>query len=179
LEIKSIFKNLSNREKMLIIGAVGVLAVFLIYQTVYVPLMRSRDLYDREKIELENMYGTYELLAGRYLAGRSSYEQFRSRLQRKASLSVLTYLENQAKSAGVRDNIEYIRPKGTTLQSGIGTSTVEMKINAIAANDLLIFLGGVEQGRDGVLISYLRLKPFFKEKDKLDAIVRVVDISID
>jgi len=179
LEIKSILRTASYREKALIAGALALLFVFLIYQVVYVPLMRTRDELGGEKLELENSFGSHELLAERYLASRSTYEQYRSRLERKKSLSVLTYLENEAQSAGIRENIEYIRPKGTELKNGINASTVEMKIDAIAARELLLFLASIEQHREGLLISYLRLKPFYKEKDKTDVIVRVTDITVE
>ena len=54
-----------------------------------------------------------------------------------------------------------------------------MKIDAISARDLFLFLGGIEKNRKGLIISYLRLKPFFKEKEKVDVIVRVNDITVD
>jgi hypothetical protein len=179
VEIKSILRNASYREKALLIGALALLIMFLIYQLVYVPLMRTRDALSREKLELESRFGSNELLAERYLAGRSSYEQYRVRLERKKSLSVLTYLENEAQRAGVRERIEYIRPRGSETRDGIVTSTVEMKIDAIAIRDLLLFLGNVELQRDGLMVSYLRLKPFFKERDKVDVVVRVTDVTVE
>jgi len=79
----------------------------------------------------------------------------------------------------VRDNIEYIRPRGSETKEGITTASVEMKIDAISATDLFLFLGGIEKNRKGLIVSYLRLKPFFKEKDKVDVIVRVHDIIME
>jgi type II secretory pathway component PulM len=179
LEIKGLFKNISHREKMLLFGALGFLLIFLIYQLVYVPLMKTRDAYSREKLELESMLGSYEHLAERYVQLKSTYTEQASRLERKKSLSVLTYLENEAQQAGVRSNIEYIRPQGTTLRESVRASTVEMKINAIANRDLLEFLARIERNREGLLITYLRLKPFYREKEKIDVIVRVSDIVIE
>ncbi len=164
---------------MFIIGAGALLIIFLIYQFVYSPLMRRRDEYKNETVELENSYGSYELLTGRYFAARGVHDSYRSQLLEKKSLSVLTYLENEAQIAGVRDNIEYIRPRGSETKDGITTSSVEMKIDAISATDLFLFLGGIEKNRKGLIISYLRLKPFFKEKDKVDVIVRVHDIIME
>ena len=59
LEIKSFLRNISNREKMLIIGACALVVIFLIYQFVYMPLMRVRDEYGSEQIDLENSFGSY------------------------------------------------------------------------------------------------------------------------
>ena len=179
MEIKSFLRNISNREKMLIIGACALVVIFLIYQFVFMPLMKVRDEYGSEQIDLENSFGSYELLAERYLTGKNVYDLFSSQLRQKKSLSVLTYLENEAQGAGVRENIEYIRPRGTEIKNGITASAVEMKINAISARDLFLFLGSLEKNREGLIISYLRLKPFFREKDKVDVIVHVTDITVD
>ena len=179
MEIKGMLRNISGREKLFIIGAGALFIIFLIYQFVYTPLMSTRDEYGSEKIELENSYGSYELLAERYLSATVGYDLYRSQLQGKKSLSVLTYLENEAQGAGVRENIEYIRPKGAETKQGVTVSSVEMKIDSISARDLFLFLGGIEKNRKGLIISYLRLKPFFKEKDKVDVIVRVADITVD
>lgn len=179
MEIRGLLRNISGRERIFIIGAAAMLVIFLIYQLVYTPLMRRRDEYQNEIVELENSYGNYELLAGRYLEARNVHDSYRSELLDKKSLSVLTYLENEAQSAGVRDNIEYIRPRGMETEEGIITASVEMKIDAITATDLFLFLGGIEKNRKGLIIAYLRLKPFFKEKNKVDVVVRVHDIRME
>lgn len=164
---------------MLIIGALLLLIIFLIYQVVFVPLLRTRDEYGREIAELENLYGSSKVLAERYLSQRTYYDSFRNQLQRKKSLSVLTYLENESQSAGIRDNIDYIRPKGSEARNGVTASSVEIKIDAISIRELLFFLGNIERNRNGLIISYLRLKPFFKEREKIDVIVRVTDVVVD
>jgi hypothetical protein len=79
----------------------------------------------------------------------------------------------------VRERIEYIRPRGAETRNGIVTSTVEMKIDAIGVRDLLLFLTNVEMQRDGLLVSYLRVKPFYQEREKVDVIVRVTDITLE
>ncbi len=179
MEIKGFLKKISGREKMFIIGALAVLVIFLIYQILFVPLLRSQDLYQQQRIELENLYSNYQVLTERYLSQKSYYDSFREQLDRKKSLSVLTYLENESQSAGIRDNIEYIRPKGSETKNGVTASSVEIKIDAISARDLLLFLSNIERNRNGLIVSYLRLKPFFKEKEKVDVVVRVADIIVD
>jgi len=179
VEIKGILRNASYREKALMIGALALLVIFLIYQVLYVPMMRRRDALGSQRIELESSIGSGERLAERYLSVKNSYERFRARLERKKSLSVLTYLENEAQRAGVRERIEYIRPRGSETRNGIVTSTVEMKIDAIGVRDLLLFLTNVETQRDGLLVSYLRVKPFYQEREKVDVIVRVTDVTLE
>jgi hypothetical protein len=80
LEIKGLLKKISGREKMLIIGALAVLIIFLIYQILFVPLLRSQDVYQQQRIELENLYSNYQVLTERYLSQKSYYDSFREQL---------------------------------------------------------------------------------------------------
>jgi hypothetical protein len=41
-----------------------------------------------------------------------------------------------------------------------------------------MYLYGIEEKRNGLVVSYLRLKPFFREKGKVDAIVSVTDVVV-
>jgi hypothetical protein len=100
-------------------------------------------------------------------------------LKEKKSLSVLTYLENIAGELGIRGNIEYIRPKGRETKEGITSLGVEMKIDAIEVQKLIMYLYTIEERRNGLTASNLRLKPFFREKGKVDVIVTVTDVTAD
>jgi len=179
LEFKGGLKNISNREKALITGALALLVIFLIYQFVFVPLLRAREEYQNEKIELENQLSNVKILAERYVTDMSYYKTVTRSLRSKKAISVLTYIENESQSVGIRDNIEYVRPKGSESKGGIVKSSVEMKIDAIAMRDLLLFLMNIEKNRDGLIVTYLRLKPFFKEKEKVDAVVGITDVTVE
>jgi len=179
VDLRKLLGNISGRERGLIIGALAVLFIFLVYQFLYFPLIKTRDGYRSEIVELENRYASYRLLTQRYIAEKSRYDSVVEKLKLKQSLSVLTYLENQASIAGIRESIDYIRPRGTETRDGIVQSSVEIKVDAIPPGDLLLFLQGIERNRDGLVVSYLRLKPFFKERDKMDAIVVITDVTAE
>lgn len=179
MDLKTSLKNLSNREKSLIYGAAFFVMIFLIYQLVFAPLLSARREYETEIRLLETRFSELKNTAGRYKAETEAFENLKQMLDRKKSLSVLTYLENISQRAGVRENIEYIRPKGSETKDGIARSQVEMKIDAIPVQNLLQFLFEIEENRIGLVVSYLRLKPFFKEKGKVDAIVSITDYSLE
>jgi general secretion pathway protein M len=179
VKIPPFLTNLSVREKTLIVTVFVLLSVFLVFQFVYVPLLRSRDAYRQSVRDLESRLGTMQVLAETYASDRLVYDRMSGALRRKRSLSVLTYLENESQRSGVRDQIEYIRPGGAQTDEEITTTVVEMKIDAIGMNDMIVFLANVERNREGLVISYLRLKPFFQDRSKVDAVVRVRDVTIE
>jgi type II secretory pathway component PulM len=178
VELKSIFRTISGREKALAAAAGFIVVVFLVYQFVFVPLFATRENLEYTKTELGNQLGNIKVLAERYEAERGSYENIRTTLERKQGVSVLTYLENESRTAGIRDNIDYVRPRGEQTRDGIRVVTVEVKIDAIPMRDLLLFLTNLEQHRDGLTITYLRLKPYFKDREKVDVFVRVSDVTV-
>jgi hypothetical protein len=171
-------KDLSTREMALIAAVLVLLVAFLVFQFVYVPLLRTREEYRVRVEDLTNSLDTMKTLAESYASDRLTYERMSGALRRKTSLSVLSYLESEARRAGVRDRIEYIRPGETEREDDVSTTHVEMKIDAIGMGEMILFLGNVEKNREGLVISYLRLKPFFRDRSKVDAVVRVRDVTV-
>jgi hypothetical protein len=179
LQIKNLFRTVSNREKILIYAAGMLLLAFVVYQFVFSPLLRARMEYDLQWVELENRVGDIEVIARRYASEKSYLDRIVKTLEKKKSISVLTFLENVAEEVGIKDNIEYIKPKGNETGDGISKTVVELKIDAISIIDLMRFLYRIEEERNGLLVSYLRVKPYFKDKSKSDVIFRIADVNIE
>ena len=177
--MKSLLRVLSTREKVLIISALFILVAFFVYQIVFLPMLRTREELQREKIQLEQQFSVFKIMAEHYLADKTRYDAVKEDLEGKKSISIMTYLENQSSSAGIRNNIEYIRPGGSKNENGVVKTSVEIKIDAIPFRSLLEFLTSLEKNRKGLIVSYLRLKPFFKDREKIDVIVGITDITVE
>ena len=179
MQVKNLFRTVSNREKILIYAACMLLLAFVVYQFVFLPLLHARREYELQWIELENRVGDIEVIARRYASEKSYLDRLVKTLERKKSISVLTFLENVAEDVGIKDNIEYIKPKGNETGDGISKTVVELKIDAISIVDLMRFLYRIEEERNGLIVSYLRVKPYFKDKSKSDVIFRIEDVNIE
>ncbi|MFW6139082.1 MAG: type II secretion system protein GspM [Spirochaetota bacterium] len=171
-------KQLSVREKLLIYTAGGLLAVLLCYQFSFVPLQEKKKQKEMEMIRLQKEFVQLKKTSETYLKYQGLFSSLERRYSKKDSLPVLTYLENEAEKQEVRSNIEYIKPKGTQNQNYITRTMVEIKINAIPVHDLNRFLYNLENNRPGLIISYLRVKPYYKDRSRTDAIVTVTDVKI-
>ena len=179
LDIRNRLRNLSNREKILIYGAVLAIVLFLIYQLLFAPLLNSRSEYNLESTRLEKSLYEFKSLSEKYVAEKEAYDRLKKMLDSKKGLSVLTYLENISQNVGITENIEYIKPKGSATSEGITKALVEIKIDALPAQSLLVFLYEIEEKRVGLIVTYLRMKPFFKEKGKVDVIIGISDITVE
>ncbi|UCB44279.1 MAG: type II secretion system protein M [Spirochaetota bacterium] len=179
MDMRNLFRRVSNREKILIFVTSVLLVAFLVYQFVFVPLMGVRREYDLEWMTLEKRFHELEALAQRYADEKSYLNALIKTFDTKKGISVLTFLENIAEDVGIRENIEYIKPRGSETKDGITRTTVELKIDAISIVDLMRFLYRIEEDRRGVTVSYLRLKPYFKNREKSDVIFRITDVDIE
>ncbi|MBN2324732.1 MAG: type II secretion system protein M [Spirochaetes bacterium] len=177
--MKQVFKNVSNREKILIFTAIFALVVFIVYQFVFVPLIGARDQYALEYGNLQGRVEGMESVARRYAEESAYLEGLVKSFEKKKSVSVLTFLENAAEKAGIRDNIEYIKPKGNETKNGITRMVVELKVDAVSIVDLVRFLYRIEEDRQGLVVSYLRIKPYFKDRSKSDVIFRIADVTLE
>jgi hypothetical protein len=176
--IREMLRKLSERERLLLFASIVLLLLFLVYQFGIFPFMRAKENYRLENARLSQSLRELRGIAEKYAGEKSYFDELGRLLGGKKSLSVLTYLENVAGEQGIRDRIEYIRPKGTEVKEGLTTLNVEMKIDGVEVSRLVMFLYGIEERRNGLVVSYLRLKPFFKEKGKVDAIVSVTDVAV-
>lgn len=175
--ISGILKKLSGRERALVFITLLLLLFFLIYQLGFVPFLNAREDYEVENAVLEGSFQELLTLAEKYTQEREYYLELKQTLGRKSSIPVLTYLENAAGEIGIRDSIEYIRPKESEVTEVLREDSVEIKIDAIEVSKLLDFLYRIEENRNGLIVTYLRLKPYFRDRSKTDAVVVITDIS--
>lgn len=178
MELRSLLKRLSDRERVLLSIALALLIVFLIYQLIFAPIIKARNEYDIRLSQLERRFDELKVIGQLYESEKEAYTSLQEMLKNKSDLSVLTYLENISASAGIKDNIEYIKPQGTEVKNGMNRSMVEIKIDAIPIQNLALFLYEVEENRDGLLATYLRIKPFFRDRTKVDAVVVIEDVTL-
>ena len=179
MRLKQAVRNVSNREKILIFAAFFAVVVFAVYQFVFSPLLDTRDRYALEYRELQSRVAGMEIVARRYAEEKAYLDALTGSFERKKSVSVLTFLESTAESTGIRDNIEYIKPKGNETRDGMIMTVVELKVDAVSIVDLVRFLYRIEEDRKGVVVSYLRIKPYFKDRSKSDVIFRIADVVLE
>jgi len=179
LDIINRLKNLSPREKLLLYMTGVLVLVFLIYQIGFVPLLNRRNEYEQQRADLEQQFKSLTEIGQDYINKKAEYTVIREVLDKKKEVSVLTYLENAARSSGIKERIEYIKPRGEENKEGIVYSRIELKVDGITVKSLLDFLYQIEEKRPGLTVTYLRLKPYFKERDKTDAVVGITDIFVE
>jgi len=170
--------SISNRDKLLIFVTAFFLILFLLYQFVALPLSeKKRELQIQEETYMKELERLREI-GKEYVEYKNKYLALTEMIEKKRNSSVLTYLDNMSQSLGIRDNIDYIRPNGTIEDDDLIKNIVEIKIDAIVVDDLVKFMNKIENQRPGLLIYSIRLKPFFKDRSKTDATIKIIDINL-
>jgi len=178
LEILNRLRSLSGRERVLIWIAVSLIVVFLFVQFVVLPVFNSRNIYIERVELLEERFNQMKLLAGRYNTVFEEYLAIKKQIEAKDTTPVLTYIDNLASGEGLRENIDYIKPRGEEKEGILIGSRVEIKVDAIEPDKLIRFINSLEEQRRGLIVTSIRLKPYFKEKGKFDVILQVTDYSL-
>ena len=175
---KNFLRSMNIRDRLLIFVTAFLLLFFLAYQFVALPLSdRKRKLEMNEKMYIKELERLREV-GEEYTKYKNEYILLHKMIKKKEGSSVLTYLDNMSQTLGIRENIDYIRPSGKIEEKNLIKDMVEIKIDAIVVDNLVKFMNKIEKERPGLMIYSIRLKPFFKDKSKTDAIIKIVDVSI-
>ena len=174
---RNLLGTVSMRDKLLILVTAILLFVFVIYQFIALPLSEKKKKLIMEEKAYSEEFKKLREVGGQFIEYKQKYDFLKSMIEKKRGSSVLTYLDNMSQSIGIRDNIDYIKPGGTVEDKNLIKKIVEIKIDAIVVDDLVKFMNKIENGRDGLLVYSIRLKPFFKDRSKTDAIVKIIDVD--
>ncbi|MEH0021371.1 MAG: type II secretion system protein GspM [Desulfobacter sp.] len=165
--------NLSQREKMIIMGG-GILAVlFILVQFIYLPAYdRRADLTDALAAEqaslkkIQALQKEYRALVPDHGGGLDQIKD------RKKGFTLFSFLDHQASRSGVKGNIDYMKPHTRELDnSDVTLSIVKLKLKQIVLRDFVRFIQAVESQGAGIRISSLSLNKSGKEKNRLDATI--------
>lgn len=148
------FSRLNRRERYALTAGVAFICLYILIEFFVSPLMEKRDQALRS---LAARTGTLEKM--RQI--RSEYEELKGRTKvseqyfaaRPRGFTLFSFLDDLAGKAGIKDNIEYMKPsKSRPKDSPWTVSLVEMKLRGINMKQLTPYLHMVETSPNMVFI---------------------------
>jgi len=170
--IRFLDRKFSRREQAGLAAAVTVIFFFILIKMIFTPVVhkkyrmkKSLSAKETELTEMIALKTEYDVLK------RSSELSERTFLKRDSGFTLFSFLDNLAGSAGVKENISYMKPT-TTKKPGSERkkSTVEMKLQGITLNQLTIYLHGIETSKNMIFVKRLSIS----KKGKQDGFITVV-----
>lgn len=172
---KSGMTRLALRERRVLLGGLGFIVVFTVFQLVVGPFLDARrnlaQSIERKKQELAEI----RVLQQEYRALRREEGTVQARInEREAGFTLFTFLDRQAEAAKVKRQIKYMKPSTVEGENDLDETMVEMKLQQIPLADLVAFILLVESEKNVVFIRRLSIQESGKEEGYLDAIMQIV-----
>ncbi len=172
------WRQMSQRERTLVLAGGIVLGLSLLFILIVDPLLDTLDRLDRQEIRKQKDLAELTVLGQAYLAKRDRLTSTESRMPRSDShFSLLTFMEEAATTAHVREHITSMQPQVQSLAQGYQETAVDLRLDGIQLPDLLALLVAIDQAPYDLQVRHLQIRPKFDNPVNLDATVRVLSYA--
>jgi general secretion pathway protein M len=172
------WRQMSQRERTLVLAGGIVLGLSLLFVLVVDPLLDALDRLDRQEVRKQKDLAELAKLGQAYLAKRDRLTKTESRMPGADSrFSLLTFMEDAASTAHVRERITGMQPQVQTLSQGYEETAVDLRLDGIQVPDLLAFLIAIDQAPYDLHVRHLQIRPKFDNPVNIDATIRVLSYA--
>ena len=166
--------KLGRREQLMVIAGVLAVALLLFYRLGLSPALERLRTLDRLVAMKERELHQMKTLQETYIGQKRLMEDVsRSLAQRGPDFAIFSFLEDLAKKTGVKDNIKSMTPALTTPGELFRESSVEMRLEGIALQQLTRYLYDIEQAPQLLRVRRMHIKPRPANPDLLDVTFQV------
>ena len=172
------WRQMSQRERTLVLAGGIVLGLSLLFILIVDPLLDTLDRLNRQEIRKQKDLAELTVLGQAYLAKRDRLTLTESRMPGTDShFSLLTFMEEAATTAHVRERITSMQPQVQSLAQGYQETAVDLRLDGIQLPDLLALLVAIDQAPYDLQVRHLQIRPKFDNPVNLDATVRVLSYA--
>ena len=172
------WQQLSQRERMIVsIGGI-VIGLSLLFVLVIDPLLAQYDRLDRQEVRKQKELRELTTLTQDYETKRERLAKSQQRLPDAGSrFSLLTFMEEAAGSARIREHIAGMQPQVQTLPEGYEETAVDLRLEGVQLPELLALLVAIDRAPYTLHVRHLKIRPKFDNPVNLDATVRVLSYA--
>lgn len=168
------WNGLSNRERIVVIGLAIMTVAALLFIVVVDPLLEEIDRLDRQVAAKQRAMNQLSVLGSDYATVRAQVTQLEQRIMvGKGSFSLLSYLEEAASAAQVRDQIMAMQPHASISSHGYSEVAAELKLAGVPLSQLLMLLVRLEDSPHLLQVKRFHVKPRVDAPHRFDASLTV------
>ncbi len=172
------WRHMSQRERTLVLTGGIVLGLSLLFVLIVDPLWDTLDRLDRQEVRKQKDLTELAALGQAYLTKRDRLAKAESRMPGADShFSLLTFMEEAATTAHVRERITGMQPQVQSSVQGYEETTVDLRLEGIQLPDLLALLVALDQAPYDLRVRHLQIRPKFDNPVNIDATVRVLSYA--
>lgn len=172
------WRQMSQRERTIVLAGGIVFGLSLLFVLIVDPLLDRLDRLDRQEVRKRKDLAELTVLGQAYLVKRDRLAKAESRMPGTDSrFSLLTFMEEAATTAHVRERITGMQPQQQTLAQGYEETAVDLRLDGIQLPDLLALLVAIDQAPYDLHVRHLQIRPKFDNPVNIDATVRVLSYA--
>lgn len=172
---KTGWKRMARREKLMVGGLIIMATALLFFSLIVSPLFDSRQRLQKslaqkqvELLKIRDLQKEYQILQ------HTSGDIQKRLATRSANFTLFAFIEQQANAAGIKQQINYLKPSEVESTGPLRESRVDMKLQKITLKDLVKFLEGVESYEKVVSVNRISIQEHGKEQGYLNAVLQIV-----
>lgn len=172
--------KVSKREKYAIWAASGLIGIFIIIQLIITPLLNKRERLIKEIQFNTKLYSDIRIKAKEHEILKKRADTATKIMQnRSKGFTLFSFLDQLAGQAGLKDNIDYMKPSTSTNEdSPYRTSVVETKLRAVTLHQLTTYIHMIETSNNMVSLKRLSISKKSKQTGYVDAVLLAETIEL-
>ena len=172
---KTGWKRMARREKLMVGGLIIMATALLFFSLIVSPLFDSRQRLQKSLAQKQVELQKIRDLQNEYQILQHTSGDIQKRLAtRSANFTLFAFIEQQANAAGIKQQINYLKPSEVESTGPLRESRVDMKLQKITLKDLVKFLKGVESYEKVVSVNRISIQEHGKEQGYLNAVLQIV-----
>lgn len=170
--------HMSRRERVIMLTGGIVLGLSLLFVLIVDPLLDKLDRLERQAVRKQKDLAELTVLGQTYLAKRDRLTKVESRMPGADShFSLLTFMEEAATTAHVRERIAGMQPQVQSLAQGYEETAVDLRLEGVQLPELLALLVAIDQAPYDLHVRHLQIRPKFDNPVNVDATIRVLSYA--
>ena len=172
------WQQLSQRERVIVAAGGAVVGISLLFVLVIDPLITKYDRLAHQEARKQKDLRELATLSQDYAAKRDRLVKAEQRLPGASSrFSLLTFMEEAAGAARIRDRIAGMQPQVQTLSEGYEETAVDIRLEGVQLPELLALLVAIDRAPHELHVRHLKIRPKFDNPVNLDATIRVLSYA--
>lgn len=171
-------KNLSQREQIFVGCAVLFICGLVIYFLLITPALEKSKLLSRLITQKEREFTEFLLLQKEYQTLKASEDEIVKRLSAdEEHISPLTHLEQLAQKAGLREQIQQMKPLAPITTPRYVVIPVQLLFKGAELQKVIAYLYEIESSDVPFHIKRLKIKPTIRAANRLDVTLEILTFS--
>jgi len=171
---------MAKREKLMLGGLIVTITALLFFHFLLSPLLDSRQQLQKSLVKKQFELQEIQKLQKEYKSLQNTSGDIQKRLEKRSkSFSLFSFIEKQATIAGIKQQINYLKPSEVTSDGPLKESRVDMKLQQITLENLVKFLRGVESSQNVVSVNRISIQEHGKEQGHLNAVIQIITFKLE